>query len=251
MSEYQLIVSIVSHGQARLVQPLLADLARLRGKQCRVILTLNIPEQLPFDPDHCGVTVRVVQNGRRRGFAANHNAAFRLEASSHFCVLNPDIRLENDPFPVLLSLAGEEGIGVVAPQIRNPLGAVEDSARRFPTPAIILGKALGRPDPPVEAGGLATFYPDWIAGMFMLFRSSVFERVGGFDERYFLYYEDVDLCARLRLIGLKAAVSPRVFAVHDAQRVSHRDLRYMTRHLSSMARFFLSRPGRRARAERW
>ena len=84
----------------------------------------------------------------------------------------------------------------------------------------------------------------------MLLRSSTFESIGGFDERYFLYYEDVDLCARLRLLGLEVAQTPGAFVTHHARRASHRDLRYLRLHARSMIKFFLSRPFRQVLARR-
>jgi hypothetical protein len=82
--------------------------------------------------------------------------------------------------------------------------------------------------------------PDWVAGMFMLFPRDVFLKIGGFDERYFLYYEDVDLCARLTLADYKILLCSTVSVIHDARRSSHKNLRYMRLHSTSMLRFFLS-----------
>jgi N-acetylglucosaminyl-diphospho-decaprenol L-rhamnosyltransferase len=245
-----LVISIVSHGHGSLVGELLGDIARLGRTDCRIVLTLNIPEDLPFDPTRAGVPVALVRNVEPKGYGANHNAAFKAARGDHFCVLNPDIRLHHDPFPALLALLRDPRTGVAAPLIRSPAGALEDSARRFPTPMRILAKALygtrGN-DYPIADGPVQ---PDWVAGMFMLLRAETFERVGGFDERYFLYYEDVDLCARLRLFGLTVAQTPAASAVHDARRASHRDLRYLRRHAASMLRFFLSTPFRRLRGPR-
>ena len=84
-------------------------------------------------------------------------------------------------------------------------------------------------------------YPDWVAGMFMVLRSETFRAAGGFDEGYFLYYEDVDLCWRLQRSGLRAALLPTVRAIHDARRSSHRKLRYLLWHGKSMLRFFAKR----------
>jgi GT2 family glycosyltransferase len=90
-------------------------------------------------------------------------------------------------------------------------------------------------------------YPDWVSGFFMLCRSSAFRELGGFDERYFLYYEDIDLCTRARLAGWKNAWLPGVTVVHDARRRSHRDAKYLLWHLRSIARFFASPVYRAAR----
>lgn len=76
----------------------------------------------------------------------------------------------------------------------------------------------------------------------MLFRRDAFEAVGGFDERFHLYYEDVDLCARIRLSGKEVILCRSVEVIHDARRESHRNMRYFAWHLVSMLRFFMSRP---------
>jgi GT2 family glycosyltransferase len=221
-----------------------------------VVLTLNVPETLSFDPAAFGFPVHVRRNPAPKGFGANHNAAFRAAGHELFCVLNPDVRLRADPFPALAERLRDPAVGVVAPVIRSPGGTIEDSARRVPTPLSILCKALGRARGPDYRVAAADVSPDWVAGMFMLFRRETFQAAGGFDERYFLYYEDVDLCTRLALAGKRAVLSPAAEAVHDARRQSHRSLRYLGWHLSSMLRFFCSRPfwalmsSRRLRRER-
>jgi GT2 family glycosyltransferase len=78
--------------------------------------------------------------------------------------------------------------------------------------------------------------------MFMLIPAAVFRKIGGFDERYFLYYEDVDLCARMRLGGYDIRLCPNAKVIHEARRQSHRDLRYFRWHLASILRFFFSKP---------
>jgi GT2 family glycosyltransferase len=78
--------------------------------------------------------------------------------------------------------------------------------------------------------------------MFMLFTRETFEAVGGFDERYYLYYEDVDICARLRMAGKEVVLCPTVQVIHDAQRQSHTSPRHLAWHLASMLRFFTSAP---------
>ena len=83
-------------------------------------------------------------------------------------------------------------------------------------------------------------FPDWVGGMFMLFPSRVFREVGGFDTGYFLYYEDVDLCARLTLRDYRVVLCHEVSVIHVARRTSHANLRYLLWHISSALRFFLS-----------
>ena len=78
----------------------------------------------------------------------------------------------------------------------------------------------------------------------MLFRSEDFARLKGFDERFFLYYEDVDICIRVWQLSLRVAACPRVSVVHHARRDSRRSLRHLRWHLESMGRYFLKHWGR-------
>jgi len=232
-------ISVVSHGHAGLVASLLADIADRIRTPIEVILTMNLPEALPFDPARFAFPLRIVENPAPRGFAANQNAAFRVSRGGFYCVLNPDIRIERDPFPELLKCLRDPAAGVAAPLIRSPAGAIEDNARRFPTPLSILRKALLRRTEVDYPIGDESIHPDWVAGMFMVFPREVFRALGGFDERYFLYYEDVNLCARLMLAGKQVVLCTAAFAVHDARRQSQSSLRYMRWHLSSMTRYFV------------
>ena len=129
---------------------------------------------------------------------------------------------------------------VVAPLITDPAGSTEDSARRFPTAASLVAKALSRAPALDYEIGSAAFSPDWVAGMFMLFQSQAFQAVGGFDERYFLYYEDVDICARLRRADYDVRRAPGAAAVHDARRASRRDWQHRAWHAGSMLRYLLT-----------
>jgi len=232
-------ISIVSHGQAGLVSDALADLAIFTTiTPFEIILTKNIPEKLPFSVEDFPYRLRVVENESPQGFGANHNAAFRLSAGKWFCVMNPDIRMPANPFPLLLDALERQQAAVVAPAVLSPTGKIEDSIRRFPTPAALMGKMFGRGGGRYPfAIGDETFAADWVGGMFMLFQSEDYRRVGGFDEGFFLYYEDVDICTRLWKAGRRVIACPKAQVVHDARRASRHNMRYMRWHVVSMARY--------------
>jgi GT2 family glycosyltransferase len=234
-------ISIVSHGHGDLVARLLGDLRRCSPPGIEVILTLNIEEGLPFRHDSFPFSVRIVRNPSPKGFSANHNAAFGVASGNFFCVLNPDIRLSADPFPALIEELQDDSVGAAAPLILGADGSIEDSARPFPTLLSLLRKALGIAPKRYYAIGKASISPDWVGGMFILLRRDAFEAVGGFDARYYLYYEDVDLCARLRCKGYDIRLVPSVSAVHLARRQSRREIKYMLWHLRSIVRYLLSR----------
>lgn len=238
---FSVCVSIVSHGHGAMVERLVNALLDC-PEVGQIILTLNVPESLVV-PEAARITL--VQNAVRKGFGANHNSAFASCAQPFFCPMNPDIELPVNPFPELLKFALDTDAELIAPLVVSPQGVVEDSLRRFPTVSSLLFKVFGLGDGryAVVEGG-AEFFPEWVAGMFMLFRSKAFASLGGFDENYFLYYEDVDICARAWWHGFRVVASPKVKVIHDARRDSRRSVRHMRWHVQSMARFFFRFWGR-------
>ena len=234
-------ISIVSHGQMELVLPLLQDLEAIHHTTpLHVVLTLNVPEAIPCVPEDFAFSLQIMRNSQPLGFGANHNRAFSQAQGGIFCVLNPDIRITQNPFPDLLKACADPHTGLAAPAIYSPSGQLEDSARKFPTPWRIAHRVLTRRRTRDYAAPTTLLHPDWVAGMFLLLRTTVYRQLGGFDERYFLYYEDVDLCARARLAGLEIVQLALPGVIHNAQRASHRDPKYLRWHVGSMLKFFTS-----------
>ena len=163
--------------------------------------------------------------GANLGFGAAANRAVRALRASEVLICNPDVVVERGTVGALSAALGRDArLGVVGPQVRNLDGTVYPSARRFPSIGVAAGHAfLGLvaprnrftrryrmldqdPDRPSEV--------DWVAGTCMLVRRSAFEEVGGFDEAYFMYVEDVDLCWRLWRAGWKVGYEPAGRVVH-------------------------------------
>lgn len=240
----EVTVSVVSHQHGAFLPALLQSLAQC-PEIAKVILTSNLPEALPEPPTALAGRLCHIQNAQPAGFGANHNAAFAHCETPYFAVLNPDIRFEGNPFPALLLGLSASRCGVIAPAVTSPEGHCEDNARVFPTPLGLLAKASGKHDGRIAyvLGG-AQIVPDWVAGMFMLLPSAAFRAVNGFDSRFFLYYEDVDLCARLGHAGYSVLLEPGVSIVHDAHRSSRHSPRYFLWHLRSLLRFWAKHLGR-------
>lgn len=154
------------------------------------------------------------------GYGDNHNLNFSVCPCDFFFVLNPDIRLQDKNLMSLLDHFQSERVGIVAPQIINSDGYLEDSARAFPTLISIAKRYLFSYNSIANSKqGVENI--DWFAGMFMVFSSSTFTRIGGFDTRYFMYLEDADICLRIRKILNKDLIYDNsVTCIHDARRAS-------------------------------
>ena len=242
MKQHLLTLSVVSHGDAIKVRQLLQSLHRFEcADQCQIIITDNLGENVPEidEPDWQSLTI--IRNNKPLGFARNHNQAFQLATGEYFCVLNPDVVFDQKVFETLMALIQSEKADIVAPLIVDSKGVHQDSFRNFPTPFEIIRRRFPgyRYIPPfVDSSGLA--YPEWIAGIFMFMESETYRKIKGFNEKYRLYFEDVELCARAQLAGLKLVVDTNVYVRHDADRASRKKLIYLLWHIQSAIRFFTS-----------
>lgn len=227
-------ISIVSHGHGALIDLLIADLANMSLRNdigLKLLVTKNIADE-HWAPTHSGLDITVVSNPRPRGFGANHNAAFAMMDSDYFIVCNPDVRLPSD-FSLTALLSEVPGLGLLSPKILNEKGQLEDFYRAdLSVLNLVKRKILNWDDSNAE-------HACWVAGIFMVFNAHSFSEVGGFDEGYFMYVEDCDICKRLSTIGGAVKVSNGVSIIHNAQRASRKNLRHMFWHSSSLLRYWL------------
>lgn len=243
MSKPFTAVSIVSHGQGQLVDELIGDLLKVApGSIQLLVLTLNLfDESVPkLFMQEMPWQKLLIRNDMPKGFGANHNAAFETtllalngNLQNYFwVVLNPDIRIPDPDTFSKLRLEFKAGIDLIGPAIIEHQ-AIAASARPLYTPTQATKGFLGFKRTTMDP-------PDWIAGMFMMIRATTFRDLNGFDKRYFLYCEDVELCLRIQLNGGKIYYSQETSVLHLAQRASHRSLRAFGLHLASAFKLWLS-----------
>ena len=237
----KVVLSIVSHGQLPLIKNLLLDVREHIPEYSSIILTINIPEDESILPEFVDMPILVLRNPVPMGFGENHNQAFNRVVSDFFLILNPDIRLREFSMHALLENFCFADVGAIAPVVINPAGHVEDSVRKFPTFLKLLQRwMLGEKGSDYQ-WSKSPIEVDWVAGMFVAYRSIAFKEVGGFDTRYFMYMEDADICQRLSYRGWRSILEPSTSVIHDAQRASHRNLKHFSWHFKSVLRFlFLS-----------
>jgi len=193
------------------------------------------------------------RNAENVGFARGNNQVMKREGGAkYFLLLNPDIIVGPGSVGRMVAYMEErESAGVVGCRLLNPDGSLQYSCRRWPEPQTIVarGLMLERFRPGAERfgryfmrdwdhGGVAAV--DWLLGSCMLLRARALEEVGYFDERFFMYYEDVDLCLRMRRAGWGVYYVPDVTMVHHHIQASHKwsSLRIRLLHVKSAAYFF-------------
>jgi N-acetylglucosaminyl-diphospho-decaprenol L-rhamnosyltransferase len=163
---------------------------------------------------------------RNAGYGAGINAAARVAGTADlFLICNPDVELLDGSLDVLAArLGSDRSIGAVGPRILNLDGTVYPSARRLPSTRLGVGHAVfanlwtdnpwSRRYRNVEVLGTETADVGWLSGACLLLRAEDFRSLGGFDEGFFMYFEDVDLGRRIGLRGLRNVYVPEAVVRH-------------------------------------
>jgi GT2 family glycosyltransferase len=196
--------------------------------------------------------VSYVFNGRNLGFGAAHNLAMRssLTEAAYHVALNPDVYFDPGVLEKLFDFArSRPDVGLVMPRVLNPGGSVQYLCKKLPTPFdLILRRFLPGPFRRLVEERLAQYElrdQDYskmmsvpaLSGCFMMMNCAALAQVGLFDERYFLYLEDVDLCRRIHQ-NFKTIYYPEVAIYHGYQKGSYRSVRLMLRHMISALQYF-------------
>ncbi len=183
-------------------------------------------------------------DGIQRGFGANHNKMFELLSPKDediFIICNPDITLKPEQLKGLLENFIKEDIDIGAPRsyLDKTTNFLDYPDRYFPYLAnffisIATGKRLhyGTND--------QQEYPQWLSGSFILFKPSVFKALGGFDEKFHMYCEDIDLCFRAQKMGYKIKLDTKNYIEHHSQMASRKLFsKSILWHINSSLRFSL------------
>lgn len=168
--------------------------------------------------------VRLIENSKNSGFAGGCNLGAAHAKGEHVLFLNSDAEVKNDPLPTLLQAFKENvDVGVVGGILENYNGSLQRSFGDFYTvPNIITLLFVG------ESGELKKYVDDkekqvdWVSGGFMMADLAHFKSVKGFNESYFMYIEDMDLCYRIKKKGLRVYVNPKARIKHLGQGSSNK-----------------------------
>lgn len=242
---------VVSHGHAAELE---RSLPALVPQVAETLVIANVPGSVGAVPEG----VRVLENRRPLTLAANVNLGVAATSGEYVLNANPDAIAEPGAVRALVEFAAERArCGIAGPQMLWPDGTWQPSRRRFPTVRGTLVRrtplrrfrspyetqrdhyGLGeRPTEPVPA--------DWMLGAFLLMRRSMLDEIGGWDEGYRHYCEDIDLCYRAMEAGWERWYVPDAVVTHDYAAVI--DQRFLSRHTvwhaRGMARFVRKHPER-------
>ena len=231
-------------------------LATIAAAGTRARVELLIVDNDPLDDAAAGLAARhqarYLRNERNVGYGRAVNQGLEEGRGRHFLILNPDIAVRPGAIDALVEFMDRHpAVGVAGPKLFSPDGTLQFSARTFYTlPIILLRRTpLGRlwPNARLVREHLMMDWDhrdvrevDWLLGGALIVRRAAVADVGGMDERFFLYFEDVDWCSRMHRRGWRVVYVPAAEMVHAHQRASARG--FLTRgqrlHLESALRFY-------------
>jgi GT2 family glycosyltransferase len=236
---------VVSHGHARELEE---SLPALRAQVDELVVIANVPGSLPPGVDG-------VRNDRPLGFSANLNKGIALTTGDAIVAANPDAVAGPGAVAALRDfLAAHPRVGVAGPRMLFPDGSWQPSRRRFPTVTgtIVRRTPLRKLLPQRrhfhldEAPPARPVPADWMLGGFLLLRRTMLEELGGFDESFRLYGEDIDLQYRAAKAGWERWYVPYAVVRHEHK--AETDKRWLTRrtlwHWAGVVRFVRKHPER-------
>lgn len=175
--------------------------------------------------------VRMIASDENLGYTRGNNLGLRAATGRYALILNPDTEVVGDAIPQMLAyMDAHPRIGALGPQLLYPDGTVQSTRRRFPSlatgffestwfqplaPRRLLDHYYAR-DLPDDAIGEV----DWVVGAALLVRREAYEQVGGFDEGYFMYSEEMDWCRRMKAAGWQVVYFPPACIVHHEAKSS-------------------------------
>lgn len=168
-----------------------------------------------------GAEIRLIENKENRGFAAANNQGFSVSKGKYVLLLNSDTLLKTDAVaPLIKWMESHPDVGIATVSLLNPDRTTQATGGYFPSLLRVCAWALFLDDLPLLSNLIRPYHPhtagflggsvykkdgqlDWVTGAFLLTRKEIIEKIGLFDEKYFMYVEEVDFCFRVKKLGYK------------------------------------------------
>jgi GT2 family glycosyltransferase len=187
-------------------------------------------------------SVKLIENKENSGFSKGNNIGVAQANGEYLCVLNPDTVVTEDTFSKLIAFAdAKENLGIVGCQLIDGKGKfLPESKRNIPSPKVSLKKMLGN-DKDYYANQLAIDSKgkvDVLVGAFMFLKKEVYNAVGGFDEDYFMYGEDIDLSYKVLKAGYNNCYFGETTVIHFKGESTLKDSKYAKRFYGAMQIFY-------------
>ncbi len=218
MDDKLLSVITVTYNNGETIKEYLNSLEKFLPKNAEVIVVDNNSEDWTVGELEKDKNILLIKSSRNLGFSKANNMAVGKAQGKYLFFLNPDTKVLDDAINKLLEFAqSHENMGIVAPKLVEPSGKVQPSVRRLPS---IFGAikeyylGVKKSFEPYVPQGDQVVDVESVVGGAMLIKRELFNKVGGFNEKYFLYFEDLELCRQVKKLGYKVYYLPDVAIIH-------------------------------------
>lgn len=195
-------------------------------------------------------SVKIIQNVEPLGFGENNNKGVMASVGDHIAIINPDIVLKDNCIDKICNKLNQTcGHVIYAPQLLNPDGSIQYSVRSFITLRLFLRRLLSRGNDNNISNEMVQYLckdidvsktqtVDWAMGAALFMNRETYAKLGGFDQRYFLYMEDEDMCLRAWKMNIPVIYYPEAKMIHNHLRGSSKLGKKTLMHFKSLFTFF-------------
>lgn len=251
--KYRLAVSLISLNQVHHLRRLLPTIIEnTRDIDCQILLVANRCEDETIEfvrgnfPE-----IDILINEKVTGYGGNHNLNLERCNSEYFAIMNSDMLVRPGTFSRMIGfLEANAGVGLIAPKVLNEDGTIQYLNKRYPAvfdlflrkfcPARLQRFFKKRMDSyemkDIDYNSISEV--PLLSGSFMLGRTEQLRRLKGFDEHFFLYFEDYDLCRRFQKEGMKMVFFPEAEVVHFWERSAHKSWKFAAMFINSAIKYF-------------
>ena len=240
-------ISVTSHNDDDLIKSNFCNLPKTCGFFKIMVMVIDntnshVLKRLCNEHD-----IRYYADSQTRGYGENNNKNFQLASANDddiFIVCNPDIILPIHQLEELIDTIVTENVDIYGVKVyeSQDLSLFSSHNRNFPCLLDPLISLIFKKKLFVNSADIYS-NPDWIGGAFMAFKASSYKNLNGFDESYFMYYEDIDICHRAKLMNMTITYNPKYYIIHEAKRAGRKLFsKPFFWNLTSMIRYFTKFP---------
>lgn len=247
----KIYISVISHEHSELINKL--ECLESLSENLHIVLKSNAPnDDFIFENNK---NIKWLNHSYGFGFGANNNIVYQycidelgMTDNDYFIVLNPDVVISDTIIESLVESMNRDQVPIATINLFKDYSkeTYDYSIRRFPSLLQFVSSFLGMQNTSIIDKNVVKkpLKVDWAAGSFLAFRAGHYKMLGGFDEKYFMYCEDIDICYRSAKMNLLVTYYPQFEAIHLARHANRKVFsKHFYWHVSSVLRFLMTKVG--------
>lgn len=249
MSEYSISLSMVTYNSERWIDGFFNSLKAIKNTDYHLYVIDNgsTDGTVSLVKKHINASVTLIENKDNLGFGKAHNLIIDRIESKYHLIINPDITMSNDVVCRMAAYMDDhDDIGILTPKVKFPDGTLQLLPKKNPRISYLVARRVSLPFlkkyraayEMLEKGADSAFDIEFCTGAFMFVRTALLKKTGGFDPRYFMYFEDADLTREIRQYA-RAEYNPSFVVFHEWERAGSKSLKFFLIQIHSMIKYMI------------